>query len=233
MEYVDVVRKKVQTATLGSLTQTACIIMQSVAMHLHMPQRFQHFSLPIKGALLGTCPFLTGAAAAEDSKNAGGSTCSNFTSSKQLKVWQPRRAARSKRPNTPSDGTKTNGPKTHPKAEALPTTITRETSTAVAVAHYTQSAQRNFRNRRLHGCGNCYPMLSGKNAGSSRRCRSCCATAGSTRGHVWSEQHQCSNACRPIVFIAATFIVTWHTSRSITGFQQCHTAQQGSFKEDK
>jgi hypothetical protein len=34
-----------------------------------------------------------------------------------VKVWQPRRAARSKRPNTPSDGTKTNGAVTHPETE--------------------------------------------------------------------------------------------------------------------
>jgi hypothetical protein len=39
-----------------------------------------------------------------------------------FEVWQPCRAAMSKRPNTPSDGTKTNGAKTHPEAEILPTT---------------------------------------------------------------------------------------------------------------
>jgi hypothetical protein len=42
-----------------------------------------------------------------------------------FKVWQPRRAARSKQPNTlPADGTKTEGAETHPEAEVLPTTIT-------------------------------------------------------------------------------------------------------------
>jgi hypothetical protein len=42
---------------------------------------------------------------------------------KAFKVWQPRRAARSKRPNTPSNGTKTNGAVTHPETEVLPTAI--------------------------------------------------------------------------------------------------------------
>jgi hypothetical protein len=44
-----------------------------------------------------------------------------ITNKPTFKVWQPRRAARSKRPNTPSDGTKTNGAVTHPETEVLPT----------------------------------------------------------------------------------------------------------------
>jgi hypothetical protein len=41
------------------------------------------------------------------------------TNTQSLKVWQPRRAARWKRPKTPSDGTKANGAVTHPETEVL------------------------------------------------------------------------------------------------------------------
>jgi hypothetical protein len=39
---------------------------------------------------------------------------------KQFELWQPRRSARSKRLNAPSDGTKANGAKAHPEAEPCP-----------------------------------------------------------------------------------------------------------------
>ena len=43
-----------------------------------------------------------------------------------FKVWQPQRAARSKRPNTPSDGSKHNGFQTTNQAVLIPKHVSRQ-----------------------------------------------------------------------------------------------------------
>ena len=43
-----------------------------------------------------------------------------------FKVWQPQRAARSKRPNTPSDGSKHNGFQTTNLAVLIPKHVSRQ-----------------------------------------------------------------------------------------------------------
>ena len=52
--------------------------------------------------------------------------CSSTTTTTTNKVWQPQRAARSKRPNTPSDGSKHNGFQTTNQAVLIPKHVSRQ-----------------------------------------------------------------------------------------------------------
>ena len=53
-------------------------------------------------------------------QNGGINQTNKQTNKQKCKVWQPQRAARSKRPNTPSDGSKHNGFQTTNQAVLIP-----------------------------------------------------------------------------------------------------------------